>query len=480
MRHTMTSTVACSGCGYPAPFGDPFPLRCPHSGDGADHVMVATLDPLAARFPDKGHPHPFIRYRTLLHAHGLASVLGATDGQYVDVVERLDGAVGRVDGRPFAATPFDRSGPLSSHLGFSAQRGVWVKDETGNVAGSHKARHLMGLAVHLTLMEQVGKAWQGTRDPVLAIASCGNAALAAAVVARAAGRRLDVFVPTWIDPRLLSRLQGLDARVVVCPREAWCPGDPTYHRLQQTIRDGAFPFTCQGPVNGLTIEGGKTLCYEMISGLLDSGVDLHRFFIQVGGGALASACIQALREAVAFGLLHRSPRIHAVQTRAIHPLKRAYDRVRRRILERMSRELGIRLPVDAHDEVRADLIAASASLPVVQDELHYAAAHRAEFMWPWEEEPRSAASGIVDDETYDWLAVVRGLVETGGYPIVVDEETIIHANRLARRETGIAVSPTGSAGLAGLMMLRRSGQIGIHERVAVILTGTAIAGETAP
>jgi threonine synthase len=37
--------------------------------------------------------------------------------------------------------------------------------------------------------------------------------------------------------------------------------------------------------------------------------------------------------------------------------------------------------------------------------------------------------------------------------------------------TGIPVDPTGSAGLAGLLEMRRSGQIGDHDRVAVLFTG---------
>ena len=78
-------------------------------------------------------------------------------------------------------------------------------------------------------------------------------------------------------------------------------------------------------------------------------------------------------------------------------------------------------------------------------------------MWPWEEEPRSIAHGILDDETYDWVAVVRGMLETGGSPVVVDEPTLEEANALARETTGIDVDHTGSSGLAGLLHLARHG-----------------------
>jgi threonine synthase len=103
--------------------------------------------------------------------------------------------------------------------------------------------------------------------------------------------------------------------------------------------------------------------------------------------------------------------------------------------------------------------------------LRYAATHRSEFMWPWEEEPRSIAHGILDDETYDWLAVVEGMLESGGGPVVVGEDLLARANRLAFETTGIDVDETGSAGLAGLVALRERGEIGDDERVAVLFTG---------
>src|SRR5262249_42696460 len=153
------------------------------------------------------------------------------------------------------------------------------------------------LAIWLEVVDRMGFA--NSRDRRLAIASCGNAALAAAVVARAADRPLDVFVPTWADETILIRLKELGATITTCPREEGVPGDPTYYALQQAIAAGAIPFTCQGPDNGLTIEGGMTLGYE----LGDSGQPLNRVFVQVGGGALASSVVQGLTDAHLLGAL---------------------------------------------------------------------------------------------------------------------------------------------------------------------------------
>jgi threonine synthase len=92
-------------------------------------------------------------------------------------------------------------------------------------------------------------------------------------------------------------------------------------------------------------------------------------------------------------------------------------------------------------------------------------------MWPWETEPRSVAHGIIDDETYDWLAVVRGMLATGGTPVVVDEPTLVLANDLARETTGIDADHTATSGLAGLLELLRGGVVRPDETVAILFTG---------
>ncbi|MDE3026463.1 MAG: pyridoxal-phosphate dependent enzyme, partial [Acidobacteriota bacterium] len=192
-------------------------------------------------------------------------------------------------------------------------------------------------------------------------------------------------------------------------------------------------FTCQGHLNGLAVEGGETLGWELVS----SGVALDQLVVQVGGGALASACVHADRDAAARGAPVRLPRLDTVQTEGAWPLKRAFDAI-------AARGAG---------------------------GLAYAARHRSEFMWPWEEEPHSLAHGILDDETYDWLAVVEGMVETGGSPVVVGDDVLVRAHSLGRETTGIDADPTGTAGLAGLLALRDAGEVDDDERVAVLFTG---------
>ncbi|MBP1706248.1 MAG: Pyridoxal-5'-phosphate-dependent enzyme, beta subunit, partial [Chloroflexi bacterium] len=450
------SSLACSGCGWAAPAGAPLPLSCPASrpGDDIDHVIVRRLGPAAGPFPaaagtdDAAPANPYVQYRRLFHAWHVARGIGWNDAEYVALVERLDAAVARVDGHGFRVTPFGRSDALSDRLGFSARGGVWVKDETGNVSGSHKARHLFGTLLELEVEAAHAAqhaATEAAGQPPFAIASCGNAALAAGVVARAAGRTLDVFVPTDAPPPVVARLRDLGARITVCERDPGLPGDPTVHALHRALAAGAIPFTCQGNLNGLAIEGGETLGWEIASTIGRPGgpARLDRLVVQVGGGALASSAIAAFEDARVLGLPIGLPRLDTVQTRGAFPLARAFERVRERL--------------GAGESIEAAVA--------------FAARHRAAFMWPWEEPPHSIAHGILDDETYDWQAVVRGMLAAGGSAVVVDEADLEEANALARESTGIDVDHTGSSGLAGLLALVRAGEVRPDENVAVLFTG---------
>lgn len=436
----------CAGCDLALPADRPYPFRCPRTGkDDADHLMTRRLPGEEACYPDS---HPFLRWRGLLAAWHLARQSGWGPRQFEDLVKRLDEAVAGVEGHGFVLTPMLPADDLARALGLVR---VWVKDETGNVAGSHKGRHMMAMLLYLEVLERVTAARE---RPPLAVASCGNAALAAAVLARAAGRPLDVFIPPQADPAVVARLAELGARLQVCPRLPGEKGDPCYRRFLEALGEGALPFSCQGPQNGLAVEGGILLGREMAWGWGSPVPD--RLFVQVGGGALASGVWQGLASAG----LPRLPRLHAVQTAACAPLERAW----RRVLE----ELLGQVPADPEEAAGRALQVDPAARRQV---LRRAARSRSQFMWPWESEPRSAAAGILDDETYDWLAIVEGMLESGGYPVVVPETRVQEAHTLARQVTGLPVCATGSAGLAGLLTLLP--RLAPSEEVALLFTGRA-------
>ena len=78
------------------------------------------------------------------------------------------------------------------------------------------------------------------------------------------------------------------------------------------------------------------------------------------------------------------------------------------------------------------------------------------------------------------IAVVEGMLATGGDALVVDEQALEGANALAREATGISVDHTGTAGLAGLLALRAAGALARDERVAVLFTGAVRASTSSP
>lgn len=435
----LGSQMVCLGCGHELPPNDPAPYRCPEArpGDDIDHVLGCMLELRGHRLPQTDELNPFVRYRELSHAWRRARRKNVADHTFVGRVRQLDKAIEAACGTGFRTTQLVESPGLAAALGLT-EGAVWIKDETRNVGGSHKARHLMGIALGL--------------DPAdtspLAIASCGNAALAAAVVAQALGRPLETFVPPDAPAAILTELEQRGATVIICARaEGDPPGDPCVRRFEERVQAGAVPFSCQGPSNGLAIEGGRTLAFELIqqhAAATDHALD--RLIVQVGGGALASSCAQALREAVDMGDLAALPQLHAVQTAGGHPLERAWTR----FVER--------LPADA-DEGR------------IMREIFHAATHRSEFMWPWETTPTSSAGGILDDETYDWLAIMVGMLASGGGPVVVSEEELAEAQALAHEHTDIPVGTTGSAGLAGALSLARAGAFAPDEHIALLFTG---------
>ena len=123
----------------------------------------------------------------------------------------------------------------------------------------HKGRHLFGVALGLALTE--------TQPERLAIASCGNAAFAASVVAAAVDQPLEVFVPDWADQAITDRIAAHGATVVRTERDPDRLGDPAYHAMVDAIAAGATAFSCQGTDTPGTVDGGRTIAYEMLETL---------------------------------------------------------------------------------------------------------------------------------------------------------------------------------------------------------------------
>lgn len=417
----------CKACGASVPIATPLPWRCPREGGDRHHVLLI-IDDGGPFLSDGLEVNPFIRYRSQMAWWAFGRSRGLADADLVGLANDLDELVAAVDGAGFTRTPLDRADDLSATLNFVSHGGIWVKDETIDVAGSQKARHLFSILLHLLVVERLGIApWSADYNrPHLAIASCGNAALAASTLARAVEWPIEVFIPEWAGGAVVDSLLELGANVNRCRRsEIDPPGDPTLLRFRSAVAAGAIPFSVQGPENSLCLDGGRSIGWEMAEQLREVGVSsLDAVFVQVGGGAFAASVSRGLLEA---GM---TAPLFAVQTAGCAPLARAWS--------------------SAQFDERA-------------------AEHWASHMWPWETEPQSLADGILDDETYDWVADIDQLRRTGGQVVVVDESDVQTASQIGPKLTGIDASPTGTAGVAGVLATRH--QFDDGARIAVILSG---------
>ncbi len=404
-RRGTVAAYRCATCATEVTIEAVHPFRCPAATLGDSHHVLhpVVVGPDPEPIED---PNPFVSYGRSLAWWAFARSHGMSEDDCIALTREV------ADG--FHVTPGGPHDEVSLRVG--AQ--VWVKDETGNVGGSHKARHLVGILLHLRAAEAVGLA-PGPRPP-LAIASCGNAAIAAATLAQRAGWPLQVFVPDTVSDSVAALLDGLGAQVNRCPRSPDLPpGDPAVLAFRAAVQAGAIPFSVQGPENGLCLDGGRTLGWEIAEAVEAPA----RVLVQVGGGALA-AC-------VGWGL-GTAYRLDTVQTAGGAPLARAWAR--------------------AGGMATQDL-----------------GAHWGELMTPWED-PHSLADGILDDETYDWQADVGVMRASGGRPIVVAEQDVVAAYEMTV-EVGARVSPTGSAGLAALVAEARFGTARADEPVVVLFSG---------
>ena len=419
------SGFTCATCAEKVSVDTFAPWRCPNEKGDRHHVLLIDGND---QHVVESHHNPFIAFRRNMMWWQFAQARGMSDERAIALVQSVDDEIVKIGGVGFTRTPMLFQSALSDRLSFESPGGVWVKDETHNVGGSQKARHLMSILLHLLVAEELGIApWaDAAARPTLAISSCGNAAIAASTLAAAAKWPIDVFIPEWAGGVVVETLTALGARINRCARQSQDPpGDPTVLRFREAVNTGSIPFSVQGPENALCLDGGRTIGWEMAQQFAQENIAaLDAVFVQVGGGAFAASVSRGLSEA---GI--NAPLV-AVQTEGCAPLSRAWN------------------------------TAQSDANP---------AQHWTKHMWAWENEPVSLADGILDDETYDWVADVAQIQRTGGKVVVASESQVVEASGVAPQTTSIDASPTGTAGVAGLLSIRA--ELSNTARVAVVLSG---------
>jgi threonine synthase len=300
---------------------------------------------------------------------------------------------------PVGGSPLTGPAVLRDRLGLPD---LWVKDETVGTSGSNKDR-----ATALVIED-------GLRSGATTIttASTGNAAVATALGAAAAGIRAVIFVPAGCAEAKVAVMRSAGAlvlRVVDGYRAA-------FELSRAAARHFGWLDRNTG-VNPLTLHAKKTVAFEIWEQLGRAVPDV--VVVPVGDGPTVLAMGRGFRELESLGLTNRVPRLIGVQASGCQPLAREWHG-------------------------RPDS-------PVRHS--------------------GTIADGIDVPEPISGVEALAEVARSGGAFVAVPDAAMLAAIGMLASTAGVTCEPAGAAGLAGLLKARRMGLVAAGERVVVLVTG---------
>jgi threonine synthase len=280
---------------------------------------------------------------------------------------------------------------------------VLLKVEAGNPTGSFKDR---GLSLAVNRARELGA--EGVE-----LASAGNAALALAAYAAAAGLPCRVALPADTPATVSARCRAYGAEVVTSPgtlveARACLGDDPRGYWDLSTLRE---PYR---------VEGKKTMGLEVVEQL---GWELPEWIVYpTGGGTGIVGMHKAFDELERLGLVSGPrPRFVAVQMEGCAPIVRAFE-------------------------------AGWNEAPV------------------WES-PETRVWGLRVPKALGDFLVLAALRETDGRALAVSEAAAEEVRVEAARRHGLLIGPEGAAALSATHALIEEGAVRPGERVVVFQTG---------
>ena len=374
----MTWSLHCSACAYTQPDGRMLASLCPDCGQ----PLLARVAGIPAR-ASAGPEASLWRYRAALPL--------------------LDGETPVTLGE--GMTPLLELPTLAREVGV---RRLWVKDEGLNPTASFKAR---GLMMAVTRAKALGL-------PGVCVPTAGNAGIALAAYAAAAGMPCRVYAPETTPPPILGSIRAFGADLQLLPGHI---GDAGKATLAFARESGFFNVaTVREPYR---VEGMKTMGFEVAEQL---GWRLPDAIVYpTGGGEGTIGIWKAIGEMLEWGWLPSStvrPRMIIAQASGCAPLVRAFA----------------------------------------------AGADRAT---PWED-PTTYASGLRVPGPLGDRLTLRTLRESGGDAEAVTEERIRAGTFLLASRSGIDAAPEGGAALEAVRQLVAAGRLRADAEVVVFNTGS--------
>lgn len=374
----MSWSLHCSVCSYSQPDGTKLASLCP---DCSQPLLVRYAAPVAKSA---------ITGEASLWRYGAALPLQAGE-QAVTLGEGM--------------TPLVELPHLAREIGV---RRLWVKDEGINPTASFKAR---GLMMAVTRAKALGL-------PGVCVPTAGNAGIALAAYAAAAGMPCRIYAPETTPPPILGSIRAFGADLQLLPGHI---GDAGKATLTFARESGFFNVaTVREPYR---VEGMKTMGYEVAEQL---GWRLPDAIVYpTGGGEGTIGIWKAIGEMLDWGWLPREtpkPRMIIAQAAGCAPLVRAF----------------------AAGEEKAT---------------------------PWEA-PTTHASGLRVPGPLGDRLTLRTLRESAGDAEAVSEEAIRSGTFLLASKSGIDAAPEGGAALEATRQLVASGRLSRDAEVVVFNTGS--------
>ncbi len=301
-------------------------------------------------------------------------------------------------------TPLVRAARLDAGLGGAE---AWVKDESLNPTGSFKAR---GLAAAIGRARELGV----TR---VALPTAGNAGLALAAYAAAAGLEALVVCPADTPHPFVTGARLLGAEVVLHDGLIDACGRVVAERA---AREGWFD--CSTLKEPYRAEGKKTMGYDLVR---DLGEVPDVVVYPTGGGTGIVGMAKAFDEMEALGWIGaRRPRMVSVQAAGCAPIVRAFE--------------------GGADEAA-----------------------------PWAD-AHTAASGLRVPRAVGDRLILAALRASSGTALAVTDAEMVRGAAALGAGAGVLAAPEGGACWAAAERLAAAGWIRPGERVVLFNTGSAL------
>ena len=258
-------------------------------------------------------------------------------------------------------------------------------------------------------------------------ASTGNTSASLAAYAGRAGLRAGVLLPRGqISSGKLA--QSLDYGALVCEIDG--NFDDCMRLIQELGEDPSIYVA--NSINPFRIEGQKTVAFEMMEQCAWQVPD----HVVVPGGNMgnSTAIGKGFQELLDLGLIHRLPKLSAIQAEGAAPVAHLFAKL------------------------KADQLTGEMPLPEVMETV---------------ENPRTLATAIKIGAPVSWKKALRAILRSGGKVIAVSEQEIAEAKAMIGRD-GIGCEPGSATTVAGIKKLVAAKHIRSDDSVVAVLTGNML------